>query len=140
MRVMRRVALALHIAGLTVGVFLSVGAAHSVLENMPTDSTHRIEQRVATAFALALVTAAFCFVLVRRGFAVLAPLMLVTSYALFSVVVAMYSNGLAKGFAPAAPDELPALYANASLMIAGGFVIAVAAWIWTYRNSRFPLL
>ena len=135
----RTMAFAVHLIALSAGVFLAIAATHSALENLPRDDADVALSRFATAGVLVAVTAAFCVALVRRGFTSLAPLMFVISYALMGLLVGANARAIAKQFAPAAPEELPALYAMASFQMLIACTVAAAAWLWTYRKSRYPL-
>jgi hypothetical protein len=137
---MRTAAFLIHIAGLALGVFFAIVATDSAFVNLETDSVGVALSRITTAGALILVTAAFLFILVRRGFATVAPVMFGVSYGTLGITVAGISRIIAKDFAPASPDELPSLYSQSYLIIAIAIAVTLAAWIWTYRKSRFPLL
>ncbi len=140
MNAVRVIALVVHVVGLVLGAFFAAVAIGSVLENFESDSRELALSRIATAAALVIVLMAFGFALVRRGFVIAAPAMFALSFGSVGFIVAANTRIMAKHFAPAGPEELDALYSAAAIEIGVVSALALLCWVWTVRNSQFPLL
>ena len=133
MKIVRAITLALYVLGLAFGAYVAA-AVVMLPESMGGWS------RIVVAMALLCVVAAYGAVMVRRGFAVIAPVLFAFSYIAVGVVVDVNTRAMAKHFAPADPKDVPMLYTVTGAEIIAVVLIAAACCWWVARRSRYPLV
>lgn len=135
---MRRALLVLHVAGLVLGFLMAALGVLSVIENLPKDLPDVARSRIATTSTIAAIAVAYAVILLRRGFTPAAPFLYALSFGIAGLIVEANGRMMAKGFAPFVATSSD--YAASATWIAVAWLVALCAAVWTYRQSRFPLI
>ena len=140
MSFLRATALIIHGCGLVLGAFFAATAVGSVFDNFANDIPGVALSRIAVAVALASLTAAYGLALAWRGFTPIAPFLFAFSYGALGLIIHGNTRAMAKNFAPSPMHDVIDLNVAAMVQIAVVVGVALLGWVWTMRQSRFPLL
>lgn len=127
-----------YVGGLAVGLLISGLGVRSVVENFATDSTMKAFSRIATTSTIATISIAYAAILLRKGFTPSAPLLYVLSFGGAGIFVELTGLTMSMGYAPSVGTSFD--YVVSTAWIVAAWLAALWGIIWTYRQSRFPVV